>query len=355
MIQFLGLHLNARAATAVSLGRDLSLWAEAETPMVNVTSKAEGVQEIPPTEWVRAGCFALQEAYFQLPVKSRKIWGIAPSGPSGWIALDVSYEPISPLRLVPGARVRDDLTAWIDQNKRVAAKIASILSPKDYFRFTVSGGLATDATEVDRLGMIHPGRCDWSDEAIDASPMTRAWLPPVFDSHIPTGRLTEDGMRRTSLPGGCWVVAGAHEAAVGWISVADIRQPVLWVESPATPSDQVEDRRAALGVASNHGTAPPPGWTSRRAAIIGYKTLESPITSKAGLDEAAAIDALRSQLTGSGFVVNDVMGIKPRPALGVAALAGIGSDLVKGWKHYYRALDDSPATPAKTGDEGTTA
>ena len=99
MIQFIGIHLGAQAASVAILGRDLTPTAHFTTPMMNlVGDPSKEVAEMAPAEWVRAGCYALQEAYFQLPVAWRKPWGIGLSGPTGWLALDLDYQPLSSLR-----------------------------------------------------------------------------------------------------------------------------------------------------------------------------------------------------------------------------------------------------------------
>lgn len=149
MIQFLGLNLNAKTAEVVIIGRDAAVCAESDTPMVNVTlDAARGASTIPPTEWVRAGCYAIEQAYAKIPAKKRKVWGVAFAAPSGWIALDHDYEPLSNLNIVTGRRVSEDFGAWCLANTRLVEKTAVILTPKDFFRFAISGGLATDASTL---------------------------------------------------------------------------------------------------------------------------------------------------------------------------------------------------------------
>ena len=114
MIQFFGPHLSRDAASVSVLGRDLRVTAEVATKMVNVEKDpASPVVEVPIAVWVRAGAYALQEAYFQLPVSARKAWGLGLAGPDGWIALDVGFDPISPLRLTGSVPLEEDLARWL--------------------------------------------------------------------------------------------------------------------------------------------------------------------------------------------------------------------------------------------------
>ena len=270
MIQFFGLHLNQDSASVSVLGRDLRVTAEVATKMVNVEKDpASPVVEVPIAEWVRAGAYALQEAYFQLPVSARKAWGLGLAGPDGWIALDVGFDPISPLRLTGRVPVEEDLARWLAVEPRRSRKVSVILSPKDYFRFAVSGGFAADVTSASRLGLLEEGASQWSADRAGEKNIPLRWLPPVFDAHVTTGRLSEDGMRRTSLPGGFWLVAGAHEAEAAIVAAGDLRGGKLWVVSrPGAPAI------AAYGVPHLAKLSPPDGWRAVRSAMAGHQILE---------------------------------------------------------------------------------
>lgn len=350
MIQFLGLHLDQRRASAVCLGRDIAIWATSETPMVNATEDtATGSVEVPPAEWVRAGCYALQETFFDLPARERKIWGVGLSAPSGWIALDFNYRPLSPLRLVRGSAALSDLGRWQEENPRAADRIATVLAPKDYFRFAISGGLATDVTEVDRIRCLRPGANEWSESALERIGVGRNQLPPVFDSHTPTGRLSESGIHRTSLPGGTWIVAGAHEDAAAVVTAADVRTATLWLieRSGGAPI-------AVLGVAGLEAREVPPAWNLARSAIAGYRLLEKvlPAVSAEILTQPETTDPLVASLTESGYGIDEVVLTSSNPAVGAAALAAVGSGLVKDWDRYYRAVDEQTAEGEEEEGEG---
>jgi sugar (pentulose or hexulose) kinase len=342
MIQFFGLHLGRASASAAVLGRDLDVWARSTAAVINaVEDPRAGVVEVPCAEWVRAGAYALQEAYFQLPASARKAWGLALAGPSGWVALDVAFEPISPLRLTPGEAGLEDLRRWIDDNPRLATKVAAVLSPKDYFRFVMSRGLAADVTSASRWGLLQEGASQWSDEKVSRQGLRMDWLPPVFDSHVPTGRLSEEGMRRSSLPGGFWLVAGAHETEAALLAGGDLRDGRLRVMASAGGRPLL-----AYGVEGLGPVAAPGGWSLRRSAMSGHQVLERPaeVPDPAGPIEqvAAAVEPHRRALEEAGFAVRGIAVSTGAPEVGAAALAGIGSGLVKGWDQYYRARKEPP-------------
>ncbi|MBI4606293.1 MAG: hypothetical protein HY721_30375 [Planctomycetes bacterium] len=335
MIQFFGVHVDAEAASVVSLGRDLRIWARSSSRVINaVRDPAAWAVEVPVAEWTRAAEHAIQEAYFALPVSARKAWGLGISGPTGWVLLDVEFEPISPLRLTADDGLAADLRRWLDANPRAAKKVSTILSPKDYVRFDLSHGLAADAASASRLGLLREGMTRWSSPSAEALGIPVSWLPPVFDGHLPTGRLSEDGIRRTSLPGGAWLVAGAHETEAAIVAAGDVRDGSLWViERPGKPA------LLAYGVQGLGEVSPPGGWRAVRSSMEGCQLLEREI------DGEAEVDALRSELERAGFPVRGVSRGHGDAALGAASLAAIGSGLVKGWDRYYRerSLEEPPS------------
>ena len=326
MIQFLGLPLNSQFATATALGRDFEVWATKRTEMVNAAAEpATGVVEIPPAEWIRAGSYALQEVYFQLPVKARKPWGIGLAGPSGWIALDVAFEPLSPLRLVGSETLLDDVGRWLSASPHRRRRLNVLLSPKDYFRFILSGGLAADVTSASRLGLLQTGESQWATAQAESLGLERSWLPPVFDAHVPTGRLSAEGIRRTSLPSGTWLVAGAHEVEAAVLATGDLRTEELWEVSGPEPGVLL-----AYGINSLEGVTPPPGWRLVRSGLTGLQLLERQEP------EPIDLEPVRADLEAAGFTVSSVKRGTGEADVGAAALAAVGSGLIRGWDHYYK-------------------
>ena len=326
MIQFLGLHLNSRFAAATALGRDLSIWAKKRTEMINaVVDPSTGIVEVPAGEWIRAGAYALQEVYLQLPVKARKPWGIGLSGPSGWIALDVAFEPLSPLRLVPSDTLLDDIQHWLKANPLLMRRINVLLSPKDYFRFILSGGLVADVTSASRLGMLQARGTQWSRSRAEKTGLQISWLPPVFDAHVPTGRLSAEGIRRTSLPSGTWLIAGAHEVEAAILAAGDLRKKELWELSG--PGSEVH---LAYGIDGLEGVTPPSEWRLVRSALAGQQLLES------GPQQPVDLEKSRAELEATGFAVSGIQRRTGEAEVGAAALAAIGSGLIKSWDKYYK-------------------
>jgi hypothetical protein len=342
MIQFLGIHLGVKEARAAFLGRDLVLSASTRATMLHgKEDPTTGTLEVPVAEWVRAGCYAIQEAYFQLPVKKRKPWGLALSGPSGWIALDVEYQPLSPIRIPGEKSLEHDLRAWMEAHPRAKRRTQALLFPKDYFRFVISGGLATDVSEASRQGLLIPGKSQWETSSVEEQGLSIDWLPPVFDSSVPTGRLSEEGMRRTSLPGGCWLVAGSHEIEACLLAAGPLGDRKLRVLAAPDGGPEI----LAYGVPDTE-VACPEGWSPVRAAHPDASLLEMPLPASSRgstTEREALIREARERLEGAGYAVRDVVTATAGPELGAALLAALGSGMVKSLAPYY-------AAPAREGD-----
>jgi hypothetical protein len=351
LIQFIGVHLGTDSTSVVFVDKLLEVSARSAAKVLHAErDAAAGIVEVPPAEWVRAACYALQEAYFQLPVKMRKPWGLGLSGPSGWVALDVEYEPLSPVRITDTVPAERDFTAWLDAQPRARRRLSVVLTPKDYFRFAISRGLAADVTHASRMGLLEPGASQWSEERVAAAGLELSWLPPVFDSHVPTGRLSEEGIRQTGLPGGSWLVAGAHECEARLLAGGDLRARNLLVSPGPGPTGRTYAYGipTASGVPTQRGVETPEGWSAVRSPLFGASLLER--TTTIGAEDGDAMDgpatrSCRAQLEASGHQVAGVARANGAAEDGAALLAAIGSGLVRDWTVFYSAR------PQKEGGE----
>ena len=117
MVQFIGVNFLKEKIQTTVIDHKAHLLQELSVPIPGLKPGSQaGVWEIPPQEWVRAGSLALQDTFQTLPVKQRKLWGFAISGPQGWIAIDPDFDTISPLRLTPGLSPIDDFLEWLKEN-----------------------------------------------------------------------------------------------------------------------------------------------------------------------------------------------------------------------------------------------
>lgn len=288
MIHYLGLNFvvgsESPRAVAVAVERSARVMGDSSAAISGVSVGEGGVVSIRPGEWVRAGALALSDVFNQIPAKVRRMWGISLSGPHGWVALDPDLEPLGPVRITPTPL--EDLLHWLEENPRERPHIYSVLSPKDYFRQVLSGALATDVTQAERLGLLERGKTRWSRERLAEREIPAAWLPPVFDSAVATGRLSEEGIRRSGLPGGLWVVAGAASGSGSLISAGDLRSGILLVTAPDPQT--IEIRGLAAGVEE---IQLPAGLEALPAPIAGHQVIRMAVpipVGEAGAGAAAA-------------------------------------------------------------------
>jgi len=294
MMQFIGLSYvvdpDGVRAVSVVVDRKAVVLGTSSAPVGGVSRNDEGVILARGGEWLRAGSLALKDAFFQVPGKTRRVWGFALAGPPGRVALDPSLEPLGELRICP--RPREDLLAWLAAHPRLVPHFYAVLAPKDYFRYAVSGALATDVTQAETFGWLLPGTTRWSSPELERAGPKASWFPPIFDSTVATGSISEDGMRRTGLPGGLWVVAGSLSGAGSLISAGDLRAGS--VLASATGSGlQLE------ALASGLDEPAPSGFETLRAPVAGHRLLRRTVPLGPGsgaTDPAAAARGFISDL-----------------------------------------------------------
>jgi hypothetical protein len=102
----------------------------------------------------------------------------------------------------------------------------------------------------------------------------------------------------------------------------------------------------AYGVEGLQHLPAPEGWSLRRSAMAGHQVLERPVEIP-GIERpieevSAALEPHRRALESAGHVVEGIAVSTGRPEVGAAAVAGIGSGLLKGWDRYYKARKEAP-------------
>src|SRR5258705_2033386 len=95
------------------------------------------------------------------------------------------------------------------------ARLATLLLPKDYIRYRLTGVLATDPAAASATLMYDTARLRWSDEILAAVDVPRSIAPDVGGSSDILGRVTTDASALTTLPAGTPVVGGGADNACG--------------------------------------------------------------------------------------------------------------------------------------------
>ncbi len=113
---------------------------------------------------------------------------------------------------------------WLERHEPAAyARVRHLLLPKDFVRYRLTGGLATDASDAAGTLLLDLAARDWSDEILAALTIPRAWLPRVHEGPEVTGKVSADGAWATGLPEGLPVVAGGGDNAAAAVGCGVVR------------------------------------------------------------------------------------------------------------------------------------
>ena len=114
---------------------------------------------------------------------------------------------------------------WLrDEEPDAYARVASVLLPKDYVRFMLTGEHATDASDASGTLLLDVRARDWSAEILDALEIPREWLPEVFEGPSVTGTLRDEVADELGLPRGLPVAAGGGDNAAAAVGVGVVRE-----------------------------------------------------------------------------------------------------------------------------------
>jgi len=106
------------------------------------------------------------------------------------------------------------------------ARIAHVLLPKDYVRYTLTGEHHTDVADASGTALFDVSARTWSAAMLDALEIPVRWMPAVAESPTPTARLTASAAAELGLPPGVPVVAGAGDQAAQAVGTGIVAEGV---------------------------------------------------------------------------------------------------------------------------------
>lgn len=105
---------------------------------------------------------------------------------------------------------------WLRRHEPDAfARLATVLLPKDYIRYRLTGELATEPSDASATLMYETGRLRWSEDVMRAVDLPMSLLPDVGASAGVLGRVVADVARATGIDTGTPVVGGGADNACG--------------------------------------------------------------------------------------------------------------------------------------------
>ena len=239
-----------RAVLIDSRGRVISSATAEHTPM---SSPRIGWAEQSPEDWWRAACQAIKECLAKSSTNTQEVAGIGLTGQMhGLVLLDKQDDVVRPALLwcdqrteeecreitkQVGARRLIELTAnpaltgftlpkiwWVRRHEpELWARVRSLMLPKDYIRFRLTGARAIDVADASGTLMFDVVNRRWSRSMLEISGIDDSLLPKVFESQEISGHVHEEGARLPGLRPGIPVVAGAGDQAAGAVGMGIVK------------------------------------------------------------------------------------------------------------------------------------
>lgn len=105
---------------------------------------------------------------------------------------------------------------WLRRHEPQAfARLATVLLPKDYIRYRLTGAIATEPSDASATLMYDTARLQWSAHIMNAVGLPMSLLPTVGGSAEVLGHVKDDVARATGLHAGTPVVGGGADNACG--------------------------------------------------------------------------------------------------------------------------------------------
>jgi len=252
-MKFLGIDVGTGGTRAVLLNEQGRVVNSATAEHAPMSSPQIGWAEQSPDDWWRAACQAIKECLAKSGTSAAEVSGIGLTGQMhGLVMLDENDRVLRPALIWCDQRTEEEcraitkaigerrlieLTAnpaltgftlpkiwWVQRHEpQIWAKVRSIMLPKDYVRFRLTGSRAIDVADASGTLMFDVSQRKWSQAMLEASRVDEAMLPRVLESPEVSGHVHEEGARAAGLRSGIPVVAGAGDQAAGAVGMGIVK------------------------------------------------------------------------------------------------------------------------------------
>ena len=249
----LGIDVGTGGTRAVLIdlrGRVISAATAEHAPM---SSPHIGWAEQAPDDWWRAACQAIKECLAKSGTTAQEVSAIGLTGQMhGLVLLDAQDQVVRPALLWCDQRTGEEcreiteqvgterlieLTAnpaltgftlpkiwWVRKHEpELWGRVRSLMLPKDYIRFRLTGARAIDVADASGTLMFDVVHRRWSKPMLEISRIDEGLLPKVFESPEISGQVHEQGARLAGLKAGIPVVAGAGDQAAGAVGMGIVK------------------------------------------------------------------------------------------------------------------------------------
>jgi xylulokinase len=241
----LGIDVGTGGTRALVVDQDGRVIASATEEHQPFASPQIGWAEQHPEDWWRAASLAVRKALAAANLGSAPIACVGFSGQMhGAVLLDAAGEVVRPALIWCDVRTEkqcSDLNQQIGPERIIQltcnpalpnftltkllwvreqepdnwARVRSVMLPKDYVRFRLTGERATDVADASGTLMLDVARRRWSSEILSATGIDPALLPSLHESPAVCAKISAAGAEATGLAAGTPVVAGAGDQAAG--------------------------------------------------------------------------------------------------------------------------------------------
>ena len=256
MSQLLGIDLgtsSVKALLVTETGQILG-WASAEYP---IHRPQPGWAEQHPDDWWRATVTAVRQALASVRDTPLLISAIGLSGQMhGTVLLGGAGQLLAPAVIWPDQRSRRQVheitgligaesliectgspvatgfqaatVRWVQQQRPdLWRRTSTILLPKDYLRYRLSGDIHTDPSDGSGTLLLDVRSRDWSPLVLEALEIDVAQLPLVYPSDAVAGQLSRQAAGALGLPAGIPIVTGAADTACGALGAGIVSAQTL--------------------------------------------------------------------------------------------------------------------------------
>lgn len=106
-------------------------------------------------------------------------------------------------------------------------KVRTVLLPKDYINFKLTGVLATEVSDAAGTLFFDISERRWSDDLLQLLSIDRSILPEVLESTDTIGNLTAQAAKATGLTEKTLVIAGGADNACGAVGIGIIQEGLI--------------------------------------------------------------------------------------------------------------------------------
>lgn len=113
---------------------------------------------------------------------------------------------------------------WLrNHEKESYDRIKTVMLPKDYIRYRLTGEIATDVSDAAGTLLYDVRQRQWSATVVESLGLDPSWLPPVAESAEVVGTINEAAASQTGLKVGTPVVAGGADNTCGAIGAGVVK------------------------------------------------------------------------------------------------------------------------------------